>query len=65
MPASVNRETRLRVWLVAARLPTLSAAVAPVLVAAATRNRPCSSLQALGWSRAFSMSLTVISPMQR
>ena len=34
-------------------------------VAAATRRRPCSSLQALGWSRAFSMSFTVISPMQQ
>jgi len=34
-------------------------------VAAATRSRPCSSLQAVGNFCAFSMSLTVIRPMQR
>jgi len=34
-------------------------------VAAATRRRPCSSLEAFGWATAFSMSLTVMSPTQR
>ena len=34
-------------------------------VAAATRRRPCSSLQALGLATAFSMSFTVIRPTQR
>ena len=34
----------------------------PVPVAAATRKRPCSSLAALGWCAAFSMSVTVIRP---
>ena len=37
----------------------------PTLVAAATRRRPRSSLQALGYFCAFSMSLTVIRPTQR
>ena len=35
MPSLARRPSRLRVWLVAARLPTLSAAVAPVLVGTA------------------------------
>ncbi len=37
----------------------------PTPVAAATRRRPCSSLQAFGWALAFSMSFTVIRPTQR
>jgi hypothetical protein len=37
----------------------------PVVVAAATSRRPCESLAALGWATCFSMSLTVIRPMQR
>ena len=37
----------------------------PTPVAAATRKRPCGSLQAVGKAWAFSMSLTVIRPMQR
>ncbi len=37
----------------------------PTLVAAATRRRPRSSLQALGYFCAFSMSFTVMGPTQR
>ena len=37
----------------------------PTVVAAATRSRPCSSLQAFGLATAFSMSFTVIRPTQR
>ena len=40
-------------------------AAAPTPVAAATRRRPCKSLQAFGFRAAFSMSFTVIRPMQR
>ena len=39
--------------------------LSPTVVAAATRSRPCSSLQAFGLATAFSMSLTVIRPTQR
>ena len=39
--------------------------LSPTVVAAATRRRPCSSLQAFGLATAFSMSLTVIRPTQR
>ena len=39
--------------------------LSPTVVAAATRSRPCSSLQACGLATAFSMSLTVIRPTQR
>ena len=51
-PASISRSARWK--------PS-----SPTLVAAATRRRPCSSLQALGYFCAFSMSLTVMRPMQR
>ncbi len=37
----------------------------PAASQAATRSRPCSSLQALGYATAFSMSLTVTRPTQR
>ena len=53
-------DTRLRSAARRAAKPS-----SPTLVAAATRSRPCSSLQALGYFCAFSMSLTVIRPMQR
>ncbi len=46
-------------------LGALEAGSSPTVVAAATRSRPCSSLQAWGWATAFSMSLTVIRPTQR
>ena len=39
--------------------------LSPTVVAAATRRRPAASLVALGKVTAFSMSLTVIRPMQR
>ena len=39
--------------------------LSPTVVAAATRRRPCSSLQAFGLATAFSMSFTVIRPTQR
>ena len=39
--------------------------LSPTVVAAATRSRPCSSLQAFGLVTAFSMSFTVIRPTQR
>ena len=51
-PASIRRSERSKPW-------------SPVVVAAATRRRPCSSLAAFGWATCFSMSLTVIRPMQR
>ena len=51
-PASISRSVR-------------SKPLSPTVVAAATRRRPCSSLQACGLATAFSMSLTVISPTQR
>jgi len=57
-------------WLIARALERHSwgrivAAAAICVVAAATRSRPCASLQAKGCATAFSMSLTVISPTQR
>ena len=51
-PASISRSER-------------SKPSSPVVVAAATRRRPCSSFAAFGWATCFSMSLTVIRPMQR
>ena len=51
-PASISRSVR-------------SKPSSPTVVAAATRRRPCSSLQAFGLATAFSMSFTVIRPTQR
>ena len=51
-PASIRRSVR-------------SKPLSPTVVAAATRSRPCSSLQACGLATAFSMSFTVMSPTQR
>src|SRR3954468_5935372 len=39
--------------------------LSPTVVAAATRNRPCSSLQAFGLATDFSISFTVMRPTQR
>ena len=47
------------------RLTERSKPASPTVDAAATRRRPCSSLQAFGLAWLFSMSLTVIRPTQR
>ena len=63
-PCAVSTTTRSTPASISA-LGALEAARRRPSVAAATRSRPCSSLQAFGLATAFSMSLTVIRPTQR